>query len=320
MAESAGDLTFAFGADFSSFTREVDSAGARLDALSKAAAGLTPASSRGPLRIGGFGQAAGALAGDDDQARRTLSRLADQLALVQTTGAAHDAIVAHMKVETEQARLGTDATLAQKQAVASLVGQIDAAKASQKALAAQQAAVNEAWSFGADAITRGLDGVILRGQRLQDVARSLLTSFARQGLEGALTGGGAFAGLFGTAGQGGRTGGLFGALQGLFSGGLGAAGPGTGAIDAAFAGLYAGGGTIGAGRWGIVGERGAEVVAGPATVTPWSRLPRGGAAAGAGAQTINFNVTTPDAPSFARSETQIAAVLARAVGRGQRNG
>lgn len=321
MADTAGDLTFAFGADFSSFTREVDSAGAKLDVLSKAAAGVMPASGRGPLQIGGFGQAAGALAGDDDQARRTLSRLADQLALVQTTGAAHDAIAERIKIETEQTKLGTDATLAQKQAVVALVGQIDAAKASQKALAAQQAAVNDAWSFGADAISRGLEGVILRGQRLQDVARSLLTSFARQGLEGALTGGGSFAGLFGTAGQGGRTGGLFGALQGLFSGGLGGAGPGTGSIDAAFAGLYADGGTIGAGRWGIVGERGAEVVAGPATITPWSKLSGGGAAAGPAAhQTINFNVTTPDAPSFARSETQIAAVLARAVGRGQRNG
>lgn len=318
MAESAGDLTFAFGADFSGFTREVESAGAKLDALSKAAAGLGSTSGRAPLQIGGFGQAANALAGDDDQARRTLSRLADQLALVQTTGAAHDAIAERIKIETEQTKLGTDATLAQKQAVVALVGQIDAAKASQKALATQQAAVNDAWSFGADAFSRGLEGVILRGQRLQDVARSLLTSFAQQGLEGALTGGGSFAGLFGTAGQGGKTGGLFGALQGLFSGGLSSS---TASIDAAFSGLYADGGTIGAGRWGIVGERGAEVVAGPATVMPWGKLPKGGAAAGQAAQqTITFNVTTPDAPSFARSETQIAAVLARAVGRGQRNG
>ena len=32
-----------------------------------------------------------------------------------------------------------------------------------------------------------------------------------------------------------------------------------------------------------------------------------------------FHVTTPDADSFRRSETQIAALLARAVGHGQRN-
>jgi hypothetical protein len=44
------------------------------------------------------------------------------------------------------------------------------------------------------------------------------------------------------------------------------------------------------------------------------------AAAGNGAMpTIVLNVTTPDAESFRRSETQVAAVLARAVGLGQRN-
>ncbi len=110
-------------------------------------------------------------------------------------------------------------------------------------------------------------------------------------------------------------------MQSLFSGGLAGAGSsGVGGINAAFSGLYAEGGSIGAGRWGIVGEKGAEVVAGPATVTPWAKLPT---AAGSGAsaphQTINFNVTSPDAPSFARSQSQMASVLAQAVGRGQRN-
>ena len=39
-----------------------------------------------------------------------------------------------MKIEAEQAKLGTDATAAQKQAVAGLVTQIDAAKTAQTAL------------------------------------------------------------------------------------------------------------------------------------------------------------------------------------------
>jgi hypothetical protein len=34
---------------------------------------------------------------------------------------------------------------------------------------------------------------------------------------------------------------------------------------------------------------------------------------------VTFNVTTPDAESFRRSEGQIAAMLSRAVGRGSRN-
>lgn len=43
------------------------------------------------------------------------------------------------------------------------------------------------------------------------------------------------------------------------------------------------------------------------------------AAASGSAPSIVLNVTTPDAESFRRSETQLAAVLARAVGQGQRN-
>lgn len=315
MPESAGDLTFSFGADFSGFTREVESAGRTLDTLSKAAAASRPLQLSGAMR-----QAATALAGPksskigDDDAAKELSRLADQLALLQTTGAAHQAIAERMAIETAQARLGTDATLQQKQAVAALVTQIDAAKASQKALKAEQEASNDAWSFGADAVERGLDGVLLRGERLQDVARQLLSSVARQGLSAALTGGGSLAGLFGTAGQNGQVGGLFGAVQSLFGSGLTGQG-----LGAAFSGLYAEGGSIGAGRWGIVGEKGAEVVQGPATVTPWSKLAVARPGGVSAQQTITFNVTSPDAPSFARSEAQITAVLARAVGRGQRN-
>lgn len=39
----------------------------------------------------------------------------------------------------------------------------------------------------------------------------------------------------------------------------------------------------------------------------------------ASSPSVVLNVTTPDAESFRRSETQLAAVLARAVGQGQRN-
>ena len=45
-----------------------------------------------------------------------------------------------------------------------------------------------------------------------------------------------------------------------------------------------------------------------------------GVAAGGAAQTVQvtFNVTTPDAQSFSKSEAQVTAMLARAVGRGRR--
>ncbi len=339
MAESAGELTFAFGADFSGFTRAADGAGRKLDELSRTAAqwanDTSSATSRrlgaalgGPLQLtGGMSRAAQALrtpaasaiSGDDARTTKELTHLANQLALLKTTGAAHDAIVERMKIETEQAKLGTDATLEQKAAVASLVTQIDAAKTAQAALKAEQSATNDAWSFGAETLSRGLQSVVLSGVGLQDVARSILTSLTRQGLQGALTGSGSLAGLFGTASTGGQTGGLFGALQSFFTGGLGGSSASTALPN--FAGLYASGGTIGSGQWGIVGEKGAEVVAGPATVVPWSKVAASGSASTASAphQTINFNVSSPDAPSFARSENQMAALLSRAVGRGQRN-
>lgn len=296
MADSAGELTFTFGADFSRFTREVDSAGARLDALARTA--------------GNWPAAIGRAGGDDSQAGRVVARLGDRLALLRSTGAEHDAILTRMRVEAEQTRLGTDATAAQKNAVAGLVVQIEAAGTAQAALAQRQQSVNQAWGFGSDALERGLEGLILRGQRLGDVVRSTLSSFAAQGLRGALTGGGAFGGLFGTSGRDGAAGGLFGAVQALFGGGAGGGSP-------SFAGLFAGGGTVPAGQWGIVGEKGAEIVSGPASVTPVGALPRSRGAAAH--QTITVNVTTPDAPSFARSEHQVTAMLARAVGRGGRN-
>ena len=67
---------------------------------------------------------------------------------------------------------------------------------------------------------------------------------------------------------------------------------------------------------GLMGEAGAEAI------LPLRRGPDGAlgvAAGGGGAATqIVFNVTATDAASFRKSEGQIAAMLARSVGRGQR--
>lgn len=58
-----------------------------------------------------------------------------------------------------------------------------------------------------------------------------------------------------------------------------------------FDGFFADGGTIGAGRFGVVGERGPEIVTGPATITPMDQL-------GGGAQYVNYNISAVDAQSF----------------------
>lgn len=75
--------------------------------------------------------------------------------------------------------------------------------------------------------------------------------------------------------------------------------------------------SLGGRRLGIAGE------AGPEAILPLARGPDGrlgvesnGAAP---AITINFNVTAEDAGSFRRSESQITAMLNRAVSRGARN-
>lgn len=67
---------------------------------------------------------------------------------------------------------------------------------------------------------------------------------------------------------------------------------------------------------GLMGEAGAEAI------LPLRRGSDGklGVASGNGPPPVQvtFNVTTPDAASFAKSEAQLTAMLARAVGRGRR--
>jgi len=113
-------------------------------------------------------------------------------------------------------------------------------------------------------------------------------------------------------------------FSGLFSGGVGFA------KGAAFGRQstpvpFANGGVIrspisfplGDGRTGIAGERGAEAI------MPLARGADGSlgvkAMQGGGGVTVNFNVVASDAASFAKSESQVAAMLARAVSYGQRN-
>ncbi|MEM8987905.1 MAG: phage tail tape measure C-terminal domain-containing protein [Pseudomonadota bacterium] len=79
-----------------------------------------------------------------------------------------------------------------------------------------------------------------------------------------------------------------------------------------FGGARAGGGAVAPGAAYLVGERGPELF------TP--RSPGRVMPGGASNLTVNFNVPPgADAETFRQSEAQIAAMLARAVGRGGRN-
>lgn len=111
-------------------------------------------------------------------------------------------------------------------------------------------------------------------------------------------------------------------LSGLMSGGIGFAKGGV--VQQGLPVPFAAGGVIqspiafplAGGRMGIAGERGAEAIM-PLSRGPDGRL--GIAARGGGGTSVTFNVVAQDAQSFLRSETQVAAMLARAVSFGQRN-
>ncbi|MBZ0215940.1 MAG: hypothetical protein K8F25_05270 [Fimbriimonadaceae bacterium] len=161
-------------------------------------------------------------------------------------------------------------------------------------------------NFGS-AITRAFSGAVIGGKSFRETLRSLGQSFSRMALSAATK-----------------------PLEGLLSQGLGslfktlpfARG---GVIGNSMPVPFARGGVIssptyfplGNRQTGLAGEAGAEAIL-PLRRGSDGRL--GVATAGGGGQTIiNFNVTAQDAESFRRSESQVAAMVQRAVSRGQRN-
>lgn len=157
------------------------------------------------------------------------------------------------------------------------------------------------------ALIGAFDGIAVKGKDVSDVLRTLALRLSDIVLKAALR----------PLEQG------FGNLvTGLMSGGLGFAKGGV--IQRGLPVPFASGGVIqspiafplAGGRVGIAGERGAEAIM-PRARGPDGRL--GIAARGGAGMSVTFNVTAQDAQSFLRSETQIAAMLARAVSMGQRN-
>ncbi len=61
-------------------------------------------------------------------------------------------------------------------------------------------------------------------------------------------------------------------------------------IGSMFGGFFADGGTIPKGKFGVVGERGPEMISGPATITPMG--------AGGGGTNVTYNIVANDAASF----------------------
>jgi hypothetical protein len=179
---------------------------------------------------------------------------------------------------------------------------VDGLTASQQQLNSELAlSGQESRRFG-QALTQAFLGLVAHGRSFGDVLRSLLASLSRMAL------GIAFRPLESLLG---------GALQGILSGFSGAAVQ----LPAGTPPPIGAGGHLAAPQGFPVGAtRRLATAAGSAPLAATA----GGAAGLQGrtdrlAPSIVLNVTTPDAESFRRSETQIAALLARAVAAGQRN-
>jgi phage-related minor tail protein len=156
-------------------------------------------------------------------------------------------------------------------------------------------------------LTSAFDDVALRGKSLSDTLKKLALNISRMALNSAVN----------TLGDG------LGQSLGSLTNSLVASADGN-VIAGGRVKPFAKGGVVASpmlfplqGGFGLAGEAGAEAI------MPLQRGPDGrlGVAAGGGAAapTIVFNVTARDADSFKRSETQIAAMMARVAARGQRN-
>ena len=165
-------------------------------------------------------------------------------------------------------------------------------------------------SFGA-ALTSALKGATVGGKGLEDTLKAVGTRLSDIALSAGLK---PLEGLLGNA--------MTGLISGLTAG-FGAIMPfATGGVPG-WVTPFASGGVVSAptyfplgGDLGLMGEAGTEAI------LPLKRGPDGslGVSAGGGqGTTINFQVTASDAASFARSEGQITAMLARGVGRGRRH-
>lgn len=155
-------------------------------------------------------------------------------------------------------------------------------------------------SFGTRMV-KAFAGAVIYGRKFSDVLQGLALSLANSALAAALKPlGDLLGGLFGN---------LIPSARGTVLAG-GAAVP------------FAAGGIVTSptlfpmrGAMGLMGE------AGPEAIMPLARGPDGrlGIRGGGGGITVTVNISTPDARSFQASQSQISAMMARAVARGSRN-
>lgn len=160
-------------------------------------------------------------------------------------------------------------------------------------------------------LRRAIDGLVFDGDRLSDALRQVGQSMLDAAYSAAVRPVTSHIG-----------GGLARGLENLISGTLGFSDGG--AFSSGRVRAFAKGGVVGGptffpmrGRTGLMGE------AGPEAILPLARGADGRLGVEAGgngrAVSVTVNISTPDVAGFRRSQSQIAAVLGRAVAAGQRN-
>lgn len=149
------------------------------------------------------------------------------------------------RIANQLALAGVDATSKQGQQIARMVTFLEEQRAAQEAY-------NERLQFFGDLGADVFRGLVRGGDDFADVMRRVGLSIADAAMQAAIFGTGPLAGLLGLGGSSN--------LLGLF--GFGGGGGGS----SLFSGWYADGGTIPAGKWGIAGEAGPEIITGPARV------------------------------------------------------
>ncbi len=153
--------------------------------------------------------------------------------------------------------------------------------------------------FG-QALTTAFVGIAVQGKNLGDVLSGLAQNLSKLALNAA------FKPLESILGN---------ALQGLVTGGFSSGGA---TLPAGTPGLFASAGNVAAPA-AFPLTQGALLSGLQKTPTGASAAGHAGSGGAAGSVAVTFNVTSPDVESFRRSETQLAAMLARSVGSGQRN-
>ncbi len=169
------------------------------------------------------------------------------------------------------------------------------------------------WKDLVDSIESDILRLIVRASIIQPLQDKILGK-SGTGADGAL---GSILGIFSGAGSSGATGaaaygGSYGqyGLGGPTNSASGWASAATGILGL-FSGFFDTGGSIPAGRWGIVGERGPEMVRGPASVT--GRRETADAMSGGG-KTFNINVNVPESAAKDRgTRTQFGTDVGNAI-------